>query len=96
MSRAAESRELRTAGHGDLVARYSEIIARALHLPSEETADLVYAARVHDVGKIFVPDHILNKPGPLTDEEDYKVRRTRSGGGDCEHAAAQRDDAASD
>ncbi len=74
LSRAAESRELRTAGHGDQVARYSEIIARALHLPSEETADLVYAARVHDVGKIFVPDHILNKPGPLTDDEDYKVR----------------------
>jgi diguanylate cyclase (GGDEF)-like protein len=74
LSRAGESRELRTAGHGDLVARYSEILARSLHLSSEETADLVYAARVHDVGKIFVPDHILNKPGPLTDEEYYKVR----------------------
>ena len=75
LSRAAESRELRTAGHGDLVARYTEIIARALRLPAEETADLVYAARVHDVGKIFVPERILNKPGPLTDDEF-----TRSGG----------------
>jgi len=74
LSRAGESRELRTAGHGDMVARYSEIIARALQLSSEETTDLVYAARVHDVGKIFVPDHILNKPGPLTDEEEYKMR----------------------
>jgi diguanylate cyclase (GGDEF)-like protein len=74
LSRAAESRELRTAGHGDMVARYSEIIARALHLSTEETADLVYAARVHDVGKIFVPDRILNKPGPLTDEEFLLVR----------------------
>ncbi len=74
LSRAAESRELRTSGHGDLVARYTEIIARALRLPAEETADLVYAARVHDVGKIFVPERILNKPGPLTDDEFFLVR----------------------
>jgi diguanylate cyclase (GGDEF)-like protein len=74
LSRAVESRELRTAGHGDLVARYTEIIARALRLPPEDTADLVYAARVHDVGKIFVPERILNKPGPLSDEEFSRVR----------------------
>jgi diguanylate cyclase (GGDEF)-like protein len=74
LSRAAESRELRTAGHGDLVARYTEVIARALGLSSEETADLVYAARVHDVGKIFVAERILNKPGPLTDDEFLLVR----------------------
>jgi diguanylate cyclase (GGDEF)-like protein len=69
LSRAAESRELQTAGHGDLVARYTEVIARSLGLSADETADLVYAARVHDVGKIFVPDRVLNKPGPLTDDE---------------------------
>jgi diguanylate cyclase (GGDEF)-like protein len=69
LSRTAESRELRTAGHGDLVARYTEVIARALGLSSEETAELVYAARVHDVGKIFVSEQVLNKSGPLTDEE---------------------------
>jgi HD-GYP domain-containing protein (c-di-GMP phosphodiesterase class II) len=74
LSRAAESRELQTAGHGDLVARYSEVIARALGLSAEETADLVYAARVHDVGKIFVPEQILNKPGPLSDNEFFQVR----------------------
>src|SRR5579872_4612432 len=74
LSRAAESRELRTSGHGDLVARYTSILARSLNLPSEETADLVYAARVHDVGKIFVPERILNKPGPLTDDEFFLVR----------------------
>jgi diguanylate cyclase (GGDEF)-like protein len=74
LSRAAESRELRTSGHGDLVARYTEIVARALHLPAEETTDLVFAARIHDVGKIFVPERILNKPGPLTDDEFFLVR----------------------
>src|SRR5579862_632634 len=74
LSRAAESREMRTSGHGDMVARYTEILARALRLPPEDTSDLVYAARVHDVGKIFVPERILNKPGPLTDDEFFLVK----------------------
>src|SRR5271166_4304338 len=74
LSRAAESRELQTAGHGDLVARYTEVIARGLGLSPEETADLVYAARVHDVGKIFVSEHVLNKPGPLGEDEFLQVR----------------------
>jgi diguanylate cyclase (GGDEF)-like protein len=74
LSRAAESRELHTAGHGDLVARYAGVIARALGLSAEETADLVYAARVHDVGKIFVPEQILNRPGPLSDRDFRQVK----------------------
>ena len=74
LSRAAESRELQSGGHGDLVARYTEVIARALGLSSEETADLVYAARVHDVGKIFVPERILNKTGPLGEDEYQQIK----------------------
>ena len=74
LTRAAESRELQTAGHGDLVARYTEVVARALGLSSEETADLVYAGRVHDVGKIFVSERILNKPGPLAEDEFQLVK----------------------
>jgi len=74
MSRAAESRETNNGGHGDLTAHYCEIIARALGLPAAELADLVYAARVHDVGKIFVPERVLNKTGPLTDDEFYLVK----------------------
>jgi HD-GYP domain-containing protein (c-di-GMP phosphodiesterase class II) len=49
-------------------------VARGLGLSSEETADLVYAARVHDVGKIFVSEHILNKPGPLAEDEFLQVK----------------------
>jgi diguanylate cyclase (GGDEF)-like protein len=74
LSRAAESRELQTAGHGDMVARYTAVVARALGLSPEETADLVFAARVHDVGKIFVPESILNKPGPLSEDELLQLR----------------------
>jgi diguanylate cyclase (GGDEF)-like protein len=82
LSRAAESRELQTAGHGDLVARYAEVIARALGLSSEETADLVYAARVHDVGKIFVSEHILNKSGPLGEDEFLQIKMHAHVGGE--------------
>jgi diguanylate cyclase (GGDEF)-like protein len=74
LSRSAESREIQTAGHGDLVARYTEVIARGLRLPAEETAELVYAARVHDVGKMFISERVLNKPGPLNDDEFHQLR----------------------
>ncbi len=65
---------MQASGHGDLVARYAEVIARALGLSAEETADLVYAARVHDVGKIFVSERVLNKQGPLNDEEFFQIK----------------------
>ena len=74
LSRAAELREVHGSGHGETVARYAEIIGRALGLPPEELADLIYVSRVHDVGKIFVPERILNKPGPLTEDEFYIVK----------------------
>jgi len=74
LNRAAESRELTSSSHGELVARYCEVVARALGLPPEEVTELAYAGRVHDVGKIFVPERILNKSGALTEEEFYLVR----------------------
>src|SRR5438445_933537 len=74
LNRAAELRELHAANHGDSVARYAELIGRGLGLPPEELADLVFAARVYDVGKIFVPERILNKSGPLTEDEFYLVK----------------------
>jgi len=74
LSRAAEMRESNNSGHGESVGRYVEILGRGLGLSPEELADLVYAARVHDVGKIFVPERILNKPSPLTDDEYYLAK----------------------
>ncbi len=68
LTRAAETREF-SAGHGDAVARYAEAIGHELRLTEEEMTDLVFAARVHDVGKIIIPERILNKPGPLSDDE---------------------------
>ncbi|MDP9161792.1 MAG: diguanylate cyclase [Acidobacteriota bacterium] len=80
LAHMAESREIYGAGHGDLVGRYCEIMARALRLTAAEISDLVYAARIHDVGKIFVEERVLNKPGPLTEQEFAKLKaHTRLG-----------------
>jgi diguanylate cyclase (GGDEF)-like protein len=75
LTRAAESREFHASGHGDMVGRYADLIGRALALPPDEIVELVYAARVHDVGKIFVPERIVTKPGPLTDAEFRQMKQ---------------------
>jgi len=82
LTHAAELRELNGVGHGEMVARYGELMARALGLSAEEVDGLGYAARVHDVGKIFVPERILNKAGPLTEDEFYLVRMHPHVGGE--------------
>src|SRR5579872_300764 len=69
LARAAESRELHASGHGEAVAQYCEMIGRALNLPPEDIRELSFAGRVHDLGKMFVPERVLNKQGSLTEEE---------------------------
>ncbi len=69
LARAAESRVLHASGHGEAVAQYCEIIGKALNLSAEDIRDLSFAGRVHDVGKMFVPERVLNKQGSLNDEE---------------------------
>lgn len=74
LTRAAESREFHAAGHGEMVGRYVELIGRALARPPDEIVEAVFAARVHDVGKLFVPERIVAKAGPLTDEEYEQMK----------------------
>ena len=62
LSRAAELRELHCAGHGELVSRYAELIARALGRSHEEVDDLIYTARVHDVGRFSFPTGSSTSP----------------------------------
>jgi diguanylate cyclase (GGDEF)-like protein len=69
LNHSVELRGSDMAGHGEAVARYCEILASAMGLPPEEVDELVYAAQVHDVGKIFVPARVLNKQGPLGEDE---------------------------
>ena len=69
LARAAEMRERYTPGHGEQCAHYAGLIARGLNLSAQEVEDIMLAARVHDVGKLFIPERILNKAGALTEEE---------------------------
>ncbi len=74
LTHAAELRELNGIGHGETVSHFCDVIGRALNLSSDELAELTYAARVHDIGKIIVPERILNKASPLSDDEFYLVK----------------------
>jgi len=74
LSRAAEGREVHAAGFGERSARYAESVCRDLGISGDELADTIYAARVHDVGKLIIPERILCKPGSLTEEEFYIVK----------------------
>ncbi len=64
-----ELRDTYTHGHSIRVSRYSVAIAREMGLPDEFIRQVELGGRVHDIGKIGVREEVLNKPGPLTDEE---------------------------
>jgi len=74
LASAAESRERDVSGHGEAVAQYSEMIGRALRLPAEDLRELGFAGRVHDVGKMFIAEKVLNKRSSLTDEEFNQLK----------------------
>ena len=74
LTRAAETREVHGAGHGEAVGKHVEAIAREMALSSEEVADLTFAARIHDIGKVLIPERILNKPHAFTEEEFHIVK----------------------
>ena len=61
--------------HLDVVTDLVDAVACSLGLQDEERAPLLQAASLHDVGKAAIPDEILNKPGPLDDDEWALIRR---------------------
>jgi len=66
---ALEVKDPYTHGHSLRVSRYSVAIARAIGLGETEIQQIELGGRVHDIGKIGVREAVLNKPGPLTDDE---------------------------
>lgn len=73
---ALDMRDQETRGHSNRVANHSVELARLLGLNDEEELTMIYrGALMHDVGKIGVPDAILRKPGPLTDDEWLFMRK---------------------
>ena len=73
--RAVEAKDPYTRRHSEQVAHYALNLAGALGLPAMMVESIRVASLLHDIGKIGVPDHILTKPGPLTDEEFEYIRR---------------------
>ncbi|MEX2210857.1 MAG: diguanylate cyclase [Gaiellaceae bacterium] len=73
--RVLSERHPQLGDHVAGVADLAESVARALDLPPEEVLRARIAAELHDVGKMAIPDAILDKPGPLSEEEWTFVRR---------------------
>jgi putative two-component system response regulator len=71
---AAEYRDNETGVHIRRMALYAALLAQALGWPAERVELLRLAAPMHDIGKIGVPDQILQKPGTLTPEELTRMR----------------------
>jgi putative two-component system response regulator len=75
MAATVEARDGLTCGHVERVTSYCVEIGRRLEVGEAGLSALRRGAVVHDIGKVVVPDHVLNKPGALTDEEMALVRR---------------------
>jgi HD-GYP domain-containing protein (c-di-GMP phosphodiesterase class II) len=74
---AVDEKDPYTRGHSDRVTRYSMLIAKEMKLPASFLETLQISAQLHDVGKIGIEDHILKKPGALT-EEEFEVMKTHT------------------
>jgi putative nucleotidyltransferase with HDIG domain len=72
-ARAIDARDKYTAGHSERVTAYTLVLARAVGFPSHELETIRRACMLHDIGKVGVPDNVLLKPGPLTQEERAKM-----------------------
>ena len=72
---ALDARECETGNHSQRVVRVTLAICDKLGIPGEERATIARGALLHDIGKIGVPDHVLLKPGKLTNEEWVEMRK---------------------
>jgi len=69
-----------TQGHSQRVAKYTEMLARELGYDDETVEKYYDIALMHDIGKVGIPDNVLNKPGKLTDEEYELIKSHTSRG----------------
>lgn len=89
MAEVVENRDDNTGGHIRRTAKYVESIAKELKrqdiysdiLTDRYMVDMVVAAPLHDIGKIHIPDAVLNKPGKLT-EEEFEIMKTHTTAGE--------------
>ncbi|OLC51238.1 MAG: hypothetical protein AUH43_02995 [Acidobacteria bacterium 13_1_40CM_65_14] len=74
LARAIDAKDQTTQMHIRRVQLYATCLANAAGLSESEIQGVKTAALLHDIGKLAVPEHILSKPGPLTQEEFQKIR----------------------
>jgi len=74
-SRALDLRDKETEGHSRRVTELTERLAATMGVSPEALVHIRRGALLHDIGKMGVPDHILLKPGPLTDDEWITMRQ---------------------
>jgi HD-GYP domain-containing protein (c-di-GMP phosphodiesterase class II) len=77
-----EAKDDYTANHGEDVAVLAQRVALRMSLSNGHARDVLYAAMLHDVGKVAVPSEILLKPAPLTDDEWVTMRSHAAVGGE--------------
>lgn len=74
LAAAIEARDPYTVGHSARVTKYAIAIAEAMGLSVEEVEEIRLAGLLHDLGKIGIPDQVLNKPGPLSEDEFMLIK----------------------
>ncbi len=72
-----ESKDVYTGGHAQRLSLYSEMIARNMQMEETKVEEIKFAAALHDVGKIAIPDRVLHETGKL-DPEQWDIMRTHS------------------
>ena len=82
IARTIDAKDAYTNGHSYRVAEYTKRIAEAMGWNRQRIEDIYYVALLHDIGKIGIPDQILNKPGRLTDEEYTMIKKHTEIGSD--------------
>lgn len=75
LTKAVELKDSYTHSHSEMVSKYAGTVASSMGLTDEEVKKVSFAGLLHDVGKIGIPDQILNKEGHLTDEE-YEIMKS--------------------
>ena len=75
LAAALEAKDAYTGSHAQVIAEFSVAVGEELGLSSAELRAVRMGALLHDVGKIGIPESILNKPGPLTDDEFTVMKR---------------------